>query len=517
MDKCYKIFEEKIKTYLPVWCTGVFFAICVYSQLMCNQLVNAYDGLWEYTYQEAGKWEMSLGRWFWLYIDRFRFGLSNDPWTSILTIACFVTGICLLLDIFQLEHFRVRALVTALFLSSTVVCISLSYRYMSPTFGLAFLLSILSVWFVLKERYTVLSVLAGSVSVALMMGLYQAYLGCTCLVIVGYFMWRLSTEDSVKQIGLRFLMCAAMILAGGILYIILLNIHLKIFNVALSSYNGANTYSILNSIKRLPDTLKTSYTVFNLYFFKELFKTNMLQSYGIYPVVLVLTGVLLLIGTIQIWKKSRLKAVFFLLLAAVLPIACNAVMLIATDGGISLQMTGAFALLLPVFTCVIFKMNWTYLFLNLLKVAMGVGLIAVLWGNIYQVQTDQNAMYEGKTATVTMTAEILSDLADEECLDEELQYCFVGIPAANTMFHVTEAYSKANSYAKFGAGWADPGSIQKSWYGIWNYVCGVNLDIHSTEEYREALQQGNCENMPIYPEKGYIKRVGDVVIVRVSE
>lgn len=67
-------------------CTLVcIFGSVLYSQLMTHQLVNAYDGLWEYTYHSAGKWELSLGRWFWLYLDKIRFGINNDPWTSILT------------------------------------------------------------------------------------------------------------------------------------------------------------------------------------------------------------------------------------------------------------------------------------------------------------------------------------------------------------------------------------------------------------------------------------------------
>ncbi len=517
MEKFFKIVEEKAKIYLPVWCVSIFFGLCVYGQLMCNQLVNAYDGLWEFTYHEAGKWEMSLGRWFWLYIDRFRFGLSSDPWTSILTILCFATGMCLVMHLFELERFYSTALIAALFLSSTVVCISLSYRYMSPTFGLGFLLSVFAVCAVVKTKHSVLGIGAGSVSVALMMGLYQAYLGCTCLVIVGYFLWRLSTEESVKQIGKQFLKCVLMLVTGGILYILLLNLHLKIFRVALSSYNGADTYSILNTLKRLPDTVKASYTIFGLYFFGDMYKTNMLQSYWIYPVVFALLLVLLLAGAVSIWRKSRMKAVCFLLLILVLPIACNAVMLVATDGGISLQMTGAFALCIPVLVCVIAKLPWKHRIWNWFKGGLAVVLIAVLWGNIYQVQIDQNAMYEGKTATTAMTAEIMNELAREECLADDLRYCFIGIPASSELFFVSGAYDKANGYAMFGIGWSDPGSSKKSWNGIWHYIYGVDLPVYSTEECREALTKADWEKMPAYPQKGYVKKVDDVVLIKIQE
>ncbi len=258
------------------------FGLVLYSQLMSHQLVNAYDGLWEYTYHSAGKWELSLGRWFWLYLDKIRFGINNDPWTSILTIILFSIGMCVISDIFCLEDKKVSFITSALFISSTAVCVSLSYRYMSPIFGVAFLLSVLAVWVIIKMNKIALPVLLGSFMVALSMGAYQAYLGCTCLIIVGYLLWQLyCTDVQWKQLGIYVGKSAAMLSIGGILYVLLLKVHLIIFQTSLSNYNGADTYSLWNSIKKLPVTIKNAYSIFFMYFFKDLYRTNMLQSYRI--------------------------------------------------------------------------------------------------------------------------------------------------------------------------------------------------------------------------------------------
>lgn len=517
MEKYLSVLKGKVKKYLPVWCVSIVLGLCVYGQLMSNSLVNAYDGLWEFTYHEAGKWEMSLGRWFWLYIDRLRFGLSNDPWTSILTIVCFSTGICLMLHIFELEQLGITGLIAALFISSTAVCISLSYRYMSPTFGCAFMLSVLAVWFVTRSKSVIGGILFGGISIALMMGLYQAYLGCTCLLIIGYFLWRLTSEDSVKKISGKFLECVLMLLVGGIVYVLLLNLHLKVFHVALSSYNGADTYSVLNTLQRLPETVKASYQIFSLYFWGDMYKINMLQDYGIYHAIFAIFGISLLVEAVRVWRISHVKSVLLLVLVCLIPIACNAVMLVATDGGISLQMTGAFALCIPVMGCVIFKIKFGSRVWRWMRSGVIVVLLLLLWGNIYQVQMDQNAMYEGKIATTAMTAGMMNTMAEEECLDDDLQYCFIGLPAGNELFFVSEAYEKANRYAQFGMGWGDPGSAKKSWNGIWHYIYGVNLPIYSTEECQEALIEADWEKMPVYPQKGYMKRMGNVVIIKVSE
>lgn len=198
------------------WILVFVFGLILYSQLMTQQLVNAYDGLWEYTYHAAGKWELSLGRWFWLYLDKIRFGVNNDPWTSIMTILLFSAGLYLISDLFRIEDKKVTFLFSSLFISSTAVCVSLSYRFMSPVFGFAFLLSVLAAWFTLKSKKVILPVLAGSFMVALSMGAYQACLGCTCLVIAGYLLWKLNCPDvSWRQLGLYTGKSAAMLSLGG--------------------------------------------------------------------------------------------------------------------------------------------------------------------------------------------------------------------------------------------------------------------------------------------------------------
>ncbi len=493
------------------------FGLVLYSQLMTQQLVNAYDGLWEYTYHSAGKWELSLGRWFWLYLDRFHFGINNDPWTSILTIMLFSIGMCVILDIFCLEDKKISFLISALFISSTAVCVSLSYRYMSPIFGFAFLLSVLAVWVIIKMDKIVLPVIQGSFMVALSMGAYQAYLGCTCLVIVGYLLWKLyCTDVQWKQLAIYMGKSAAMVLTGGILYVLLLKVHLIIFHTSLSNYNGADTYSFWNSIKKLPVSIKNAYSIFTMYFFKDLYRVNMLQSYKIYMVPFILAAVIIVIGFIQIWCRCRIRAICFLALMILLPVAANAVVLIATDTGVAIQMTAPLALTIPVFICLASKVVSNINLPLLIQVVGGAVALVVLWGNIYQVQVDQNAMYEGKVAASTMAEEILNELAEEKCLDTDLRYCFIGIPAGNRLFYVSEAYAYANNYAMIGVGWTDSDSSMKSWRGIFRYFCGVNINIWSTNSCEVEIAEADIDNMPVYPMKGYIKQVGDVVVIKVN-
>ena len=530
------ITDKRLPLHIPVLVCSFFFGLFVFSEMMTKHLVNAYDGIWEYTYHTAGAWELSLGRWFWLYLDKLRFGLSNDPWTSILTIFLFSAGMCFFGDLFVSEKtapkktgkfFTVFSgfslLSGCLFLSSTAVSIALSYRYMSPTFGLGFLLSILAVWVMARCPFKAVSIPLSGLLIALSMGLYQAYIGCTCLAIVGYFLGRLLSDDeTLKSVMIALARFAACVVLGGILYIILLKINLAYFHVSLSDYNGANSYSILNSIKGFPITVGMCYSAFQLYFFKDIFRINRLQGYPIFPVIFVILGIFMVLCTIRLWKKQKGKAILFLILLILSPIACNSVLMIATNTTMSLQMTSGLALLLPMLSCVVGtyqdlptpatspkKTPW----LQWLSMCI---ICITIYGNVYQVEFDQNAMDEGQAATITMTESILSDLRNKNLLSTDLRYCFVGLPAGNPMFHTSPAYSEANAYALFGSGWGDSTSSMKSWRGFTNSLCGVNINVWPVDACVEQINQVLTDDMPIYPADGYIQQVDDVVVIRIN-
>lgn len=127
------------------------FSVLLYIVLIANQLTNHYDGLWHGSVGLSGPWELSIGRWFWLYIDRLRMGISSEPLTSCLTLFLIIIGNMLICDIFGQIGKKTGYLAGMIILSNTTICNYLSYRYMSPTFGFSFLLSILAAWVLVKK------------------------------------------------------------------------------------------------------------------------------------------------------------------------------------------------------------------------------------------------------------------------------------------------------------------------------------------------------------------------------
>lgn len=506
-------FKFKVKEWLPAFITCMIFSIIIYFMLLSEGLVNSDDGLWEYNYYKAGSWSLSLGRWFWLYLDRLRFGISTEPITSLLALACYSIGIVIMLDLFDIKKSGITFLVSALFLSSISVSASLSFRFMSTDFGAAFLLAISAAWAIIKIKRIWLAVITGGILIALSVGVYQTYIGCTCITLAGYFLIALCNDKiELKTVVQDILKSVIAAVLGGILYSLILQLHLTIFHISLSDYNGANSYSLINAIKNLPFNIEYTYRIFIRFYFENYFKLNVLREFKIYWIVFLLAAVFLIRELLCIAKRSITRALLFVLFIAAIPIASNAVLLVTTGVWVSIHMTVAMALCIPVLLCVEIQDRrgkvWSWIWkINVLI------LLIMLYGNIYQLQIDQEAMWEGQKATTTIAEEIIHKLDETGNLDADAQYCVLGSPMGNKLFYFSVIAEKANGYALFG-NWNS--GMHRSWQGVFRNLCGINLEMCSSADYDAIAANPEVESMTVFPEEGSIIRIDDIVVIKVS-
>lgn len=187
-------------------------------------------------------------------------------------------------------------------------------------------------------------------------------------------------------------------------------------------------------------------------------------------------------------------------------------MLIATEGtGLSIQMTAPLALCIPIILCVIASFDYSSNFFKVMKKINIILLIFVLYGSVKMVQIDQNALSEGRKATVTIAQLILDDIKEEGYLDFNYAYCFLGRPADNRLFKVSSNFYKANQYAKFGEWWTKLDCNRDSWKGIYHNLLGVNLNIQA------VISNNSSVDMPCFPKEGYIIENNGIVFIKVSD
>ena len=190
--------KSRGRSYALFFLAILLVSILAHLLLIANGLTNTYDGLWEGGYYRNYAWVLGIGRWFWPFIGYGRLHISPEPFTSFTTLILFSLGACLAVDLFK-EIGTLKGCAAALFLTvNTAVCSSLSYRYMSPTFGIAFFLSVAAAWCLDKwRRY---GWIPAAACVTLALGAYQSDLGCTCLLVLFLLICMISDGESVKKL-----------------------------------------------------------------------------------------------------------------------------------------------------------------------------------------------------------------------------------------------------------------------------------------------------------------------------
>ena len=430
----------RMRSYKKPFLILYLYVLLLNAPLLILRLTNSEDGLWNQDDYMAGSWELSIGRWFWPVLDKLRFGISLDPLPALASLALYVLSFLLILEIlglrpfykcdlihpidqpqsvhqqqpvhqqqqihhaalanrsvpfYQTPHNGLIYLMGALFLSSVGITCQMSFGYMALTFGCSFLLAVLAVWVLICFWERCLpSVLLSAVCIGLMMGLYQAGIGTTCLLCLFVLIYsamreRITSSDtmtarsaavpaasspssssSAKEVcfvqelpvhgnynirtridRISFTMRALLSTAiGGVLYIAFLKLCLAVTGTQASDYQGFSSISPAYIMAGLPSALKHCYAAAQHYFADGVFCSNrFIGGKWIWLCYLpVLVIVIRCIAAILGSRKRPAAAAVLVFLGILLsPIAANIFYIVAPETETHMQMTVSMGLILP--------------------------------------------------------------------------------------------------------------------------------------------------------------------------
>ncbi len=492
----------------------MIFGIIVYFMMISENLVSSYDGIWNTSHLIAGAWETSLGRGLLHYIDKVRAGVVSVPFNTILTLLIISVTSALLMDFYAIENKKLAMLVSLLLIANPVVCNTLSYCFTSVGYGMAFLFSVLSAKCICGGR-RITGILLGAIFLAMSLGCYQAYFGVTCLLLLLQMMKMLLDCDSVRRV-IEFLIKGILaIIVGGIFYSIMSNVLLKKYGVELATYRGASEVSVGRIMALLPASIQLCY--------KDFYGFCVRSRMGITVFDKIITliggiGILIFVCAIRhclaLWRKSKVYALCFLACICLVPVACNAVVLLIA-GGMSILMSMGMVVGVALVPEIMLSIDGRSGFL-LRKVGY-ILLFLLLWVNILTVEKDQLALKEGRTATVQLADSVIESLIVDGYLEDGAPIAFVGKPCENDMFAKRPAWKSANGYARFGDWWTGGANNRRSWSGVLVECCGIQLNLCSGEKYDEMRETGVFSEIPIFPAEGSIKEIDGVIVVKISE
>lgn len=517
-QKIEKTIENFLKNYGKYILSEIGIGILAYFMMMSLNLVNDLDGIWHLSNFIAGDWEISLGRGLQRYADRARFGIVSDPFNTILTISLMATANALILMKFRFNNLFHKVLLMIIFVANPIVCNSLSYSYMSVNFGLAYFFSVISFACVKdsnpKQGKILPGILSSAFFLSIAMAFYQAYICVTCVLAVMYIIKMLLEKQKLKSILQYISACFGMFAVGGIFYLLITKLLLCRANIQMASYKGASDINLLLMFKMLPLSVKQCY----LQFADFIWRQKALSDLEFVDVVLAgLFVVYASAGAIQfrrLWKHKVTYALMFLIMLTILPIAGCIILTIAVGN----SMTGLMSM--GILMCIVMlgiivptdgKTSWgmkrIYLFF----------LLAFMWYQLSAVENDQLALKEGKTATITLAENIVSELYREGYLEKQLPVAFVGRPGNNDQFAWSNAYRMANEYARFGCWSTDARNNMVSWNGIFSNFLGVAINVCGVEQYQQLVRMEQVADMPEFPMEGSIRIIDDIVVVKVSD
>lgn len=514
--------QMKAKEWAWVYAVLMLVSILSFSLMIFTLTVNDADGTWHGSIAYTGYSELDEGRWLQPYIDKARFWVSPDPISSIVALGIYAAAFILVMELLDIKDKKICAASGAIFLVSTSVCATLSHRYMSLEFSLAFAFAVLAAWSMMRIEKPILSVIVSAPLVTMYMALYQGFLGTTGTVVLIYLICRLYSNEELKRIGFLILKCMAGFLVGGTAYYVLWKEELWRLGSEETSYGGADVFTVGGIFKNFFGTVSRPYTAYLDYFLNRTLTTTMLPIF-FHLLLILLFFITSSVVVIRVFRKDKARGIIMAIFTLLTPFATMWFYVITyTVSYMSMHMTINLAASIAYMTCVaslylndIFKDKKNLY--NKAAAALTILLLIVFYGNYSMVKYDQMAMYMGKTSVNELGSEIIAQLLDEGLYDADANYCFIGSPVDNPLVFTNDVYEKSNFYAKYGDWGHVASDNRQGWTGFFLHMKGIYLKIVDNEVIDAMNDDPRVEAMPVFPAKGSIQELDNMVVIKISE
>ncbi len=271
---------KKLNSYiLPQWRACFFAALftgfIAHFYKITNWLPNWDSLVFRYDPQNM----LSLGRWFLPVVCSFS-SFYDLPFLNGLIAIIFhglsAVYICKILDVKS----NITAVLTGgIIVTFPTVTSVMMYNYVADGYSIAFFLSTLSAYFMTKKRPRYI---LGAVLLALAMGIYQAYITVTIMLILLFLIDEAVYDRQKVEIIIKkalFILLAG--IGGAVIYAVILKLLLTVFSSSLLEYQGLSSVGsfsnidIIGSLYSIKDTFLDCFfdfsQGFNLYILLNIF------------------------------------------------------------------------------------------------------------------------------------------------------------------------------------------------------------------------------------------------------
>lgn len=524
-----RLITNKERYIYVIKCT--FFVGLIAHAFAFLHLQLSHDSLREfYLYDDIYEWKISLGR----FMNSFFRILFQDeilrPWVlGLFGLLCIGISVCLVIDIFSIEN-KWEIMLIAGICTTNITVISCVATYMEDfaVDMLALLFSTFSayVWKALNNNFYVLKFIMGVLFVILTLGCYQSYLSVTIvLIIISSVMDLMNGRgfENVLKKGLGGIGIVAFGMAG---YLATVKIVCKITGVPLQE-GGYNSLSNMwtrdvqlgNELINLYNQTFTNFISPSHVLQKEYLplltkKTAFLYLISVLNIALLVCCVLIIVWwTICTLKKIKEKLLLGLLIVLI-PLAMN---ISDISSGTSHDLMHYSYWLLYLFAILLFR--WLKEHMRVLKVDVIQKAIVIVFGIvIFDNIHIANTMYIEKEliqqSTLSTMTRVLTQIENQEgYVIGETPVAFIGtigpvqngVPGRWRVYNITGGNALASI------------TYQRTYKAYFQNVLQYPIQLCDSDELEYLYELEEIEQMPVFPNKGSVQIIDDVVVVKMNK
>ena len=454
------------------------------------------------------------GRWFLHYVSMLNGYIEAPALIGFLSVLFISVSSALTVDLLRIESKICAVLVGILMVSIPSLAYTYLYMFTASAYMFAVMLAVVAVWVTGKYR---LGFIPGILVLALSIGTYQTYISVAAALALCFIMKEAICGNDALKKALKQLL---MIVAGFVVYWIILKIFLAVKDLQLLSYKNIDSAGSGMTIGSLIQSVITCYRDAYYYFTKP----GEVISYLTKTIVVLnwCTGLVSLFLIVKVAKIKELHrrpadiAVFIIALV-LFPLGVNCMLLFSSQAPIMRYAFVYFYILVIFLVSIVVKEcehgNNAYKAFRLVSKAQICILVVMV---LFFAQIDNLAYIESETAqrsSERFATTLVSRVEGTEGYYEGMEVVVVGTFPSDIYYSDIEAFNLVKHYS------SPSSSIfieNKHIYYYLNDWLNVQWTEPAEDTFEEVTATTEFQEMPLYPDSGSVKIIDDKIVVKLS-
>lgn len=509
--------SNKRFSFLTALIVGIITHITFLTEMIMSQ-----DGLWNsICYYKGGIWEESLGRWGLVIVNIIVNNLALPNLTGIVSIVLISISVIFIVDILKLKNKITIFIVAVAMVVSPSLTGTLLYVYTSVAYCIAMLISVLTVKLIFKEKYKIFNFILSTILFTISLGIYQSYIGVTVgLTVIRLIKDLYDKNENIKDFFIHGIVMCIIVIIGGFSYSCITEYVLQYEQLNKPDYSGMNNISIENTINSLDKSIPKIYNEFKEFYLEDRIITNSnylrQEFYKLMFVSAIILEIILII-TSEVWKKP-FRILLIIIMNLVLPVAFNAILILAPEANLYILTSAQFILIIP-FVAMIFEVSGkkgTCIFKWLAVISMFfIVFTYYLADNVSyaSLKLSYNQIY-------STSIRIMDRIEQTEGYSPEKPIMIAGIIDHNgpQFYRSSDIYLYTlGSIFDLPAFHITYDGMEANWNKFFATFLGMRINFTNEITYRDVINSDEFKEMEIFPAPNSCKEIYGTMVVKLSD